>query len=177
MENYEFGGIYEGCSEFFYADNDSDNQKKIMSFRKKVDLQNQAKIAYQTYCANYELLYGELPFFGIELSTDLCKIQLPQYVIMLENARTALPFRVEWQKEEGGNSKAADVSYRVLDVQGRTLAEGSDKLILTEQQEYRLSMQAIRGGIKGALEITVKYGETEYKDYTKLCMVKRGKTK
>lgn len=170
-ELYDSGEMFEGFSREFYEGIEEENQRKIVKYLNVQAEHNQARVMFQAYCANYEMLYGEWPFFGLDVTENQCKILLPEYVAISENNFTRIPFMVTRGEDK---DIQIELSYRIMDIQGNELQLGETMDIELTQDILEVPIKSIHGGIKAILEIKGRFNDIETIKCTKLCVMKKG---
>lgn len=170
-ELYDDGEIFEGFSRTYYDGIEHENMEKVVRYMNLQADHDYARMVYRTYCENYEMQYGEVPMFYLNLAEDDCVIMIPRYVMICELNFTRIPIIAETSIQTDG---MYELSYRILDYQDLVLLDGDCMSVPVSQEKYELAIKGIYGGIKGILEITVRYHEREYKGFTKLFVIKKG---
>ncbi|MBQ8983572.1 MAG: glycosyltransferase family 4 protein [Lachnospiraceae bacterium] len=170
-ELYEDGELFADCSKTYYDGIEHENMDKIVRYMKIQADHNHARVMFKSYCAGYEMRYGEYPMFYIHMTEEQCVIMIPQYVMISENNFTRIPFMAETLIEEEGTY---ELSYRILDFQDSVLLQGETMVMPLQQKYFELPVKGTYGGVRGILEISVKYGEVEHKEYTKLFITRKG---
>lgn len=170
-ELYEPGELFEGCSRTYYDGIEQESMDKIVRYLNYQAEHNQARVMFQAYRANYEMLYGELPMFMLRIVEEDCEIVLPEYVAVGETSFTRIPFLVE-------HSADADdtflLSYAFLNFQGNRILEGRQLELSMPQEWIEVPVKGTFGGLKVVLEISMNYRNKDYKAYTKLCVMRKG---
>lgn len=170
-ELYEEGEIFEGFSQTYYDGIEQENMEKIVRYLNGQADHNQARAMFQAYCSNYEMLYGECPIFDLHITEDSCEIRLPEYLAICESNFTRIPFGVDYPEDI---EASIELSYNILDVRKQSLLEGERMNFRLNQNRIEVPMKGTHGGMKVILELCVKYRDIEYKQYTKLCVMKKG---
>lgn len=170
-ELYDLGEIFEGFSREYNENIEEENQRKIVKYLNVQAAHNQARVMFQAYCANYEMFYGEWPFFGLDVTEEQCRITLPKYVAISEDNFTRIPFVISKENRE---KVQVELNYRILDVQGNELLLGEAMNIELTPNILEVPIKSIRGGIKAVLEIKVWFNGVETKKCTKLCVMRKG---
>lgn len=170
-ELYEQGELFEGFSKTYYDGIEQESMDKIVRYLNYQAEHNRARVMFQAYRANYEMLYGELPMFSFHFSEDGCDITLPEYLAVGEVSFTRIPFLVE----HSANAEDSFIlSYSFLDFQGNRILEGRQLNLNLPQRLVEVPLKGTFGGLKVILEISVNYQNKDYKAYTKLCVMRKG---
>lgn len=173
-ELYEEGEVFEGFSTAYYDGIERESIEKVTRYRKLQEEHNQARVMFQAYCANYELMYREWPVFHIQVADESCEITLPEYITISENEFTCIPFTLEYTESEERKGEFATISYRILDAVGNPLLLGETLNVNLNLEMFFLPIKGDYGGSKGLLEIQFKYRDIEMKKYTRISVIRKG---
>lgn len=173
-ELYEEENIFAGFSQEYYTGIETENFDKIIKYEQSQSSHCTAKQMFQAYRQNYDFLYGEYPFFGITFNEDGCRIDLPAYVTICELNFTRIPFVI---CDERKSKDSFSITYNFIDASKNVILEGADLTIEPRWNVLELPIKGTHGGLKGVMEIVVSYHNMSFKNYTKLCVMKKDNTK
>lgn len=170
-ELYTADEVFAGFSTEYYEGIENENVEKVVRYLNVQAEHNQARAMFNAYCANYEMLYGEYPLFNLIIKEDDCEIKLPQYVAIAEKEFTRVPLVVDVEHD---SDEMIELSYNYLDIHKNVFLKGANMVLKTTSGTVEIPVKGTFGGFKGILEIRVKYKKTDYKEGTRLCVMKKG---
>lgn len=163
---YEKARVYDGFSKVYYDGIESENIEKVVRYMNRVSRYNQARSMFYAYQADYEMRYGEYPFFAIAFNNGECKIILPEHAAICEDEFTRIPFVIYADTEE-----EYQISYQLISVTGNVLFERDPLTMHTEVSSIELPVRGLYGRVKLKMGIQVTYRGMEYTGYTNLVIM------
>lgn len=167
---YEDKSLFGDLPNDFHENMEYENVEKIVRYMNSINAYNQARVMFQAYRENYNMLYGEDPFFQIGIMDDDCTIQLPEYIAVCENEFTRIPFLLDASTSE---EQEFELEYSFLDILGNPLQEGECMTFSTTWDSLQVPVRGIGGGVKATFCLTIRYKGKEYRQYSKLCIMRK----
>ena len=153
---YKDGHVFEGLREDFHENVREENQIKIMRFARELQLQQEAKDVYKSYCDSYFLLYRESPSFcAVAGAEDNIAVSAPAYFMAKAKSCTRIPFTIDRNIIERIGSKDITVNYWFVDEAGVHLTPVGRQSIDLNNLSFLLPVVCPQGSERCVMNIRV----------------------